>query len=82
MENQNKDYHLRQIKYLECDIRIISDIVEGRLENYTKHPIPVLRESLSTYQNKLAQLRQGKILRKGGVLRGFICERERAYVHT
>lgn len=56
MENQNKDYHLRQIEYLERDIRIISDIVEGRLENYTKHPIPVLRESLSTYQNKLAQL--------------------------
>ena len=67
MENQNKDYHLRQIEYLERDIRIISDIVEGRLENYTKHPISVLREALSTYQNKLAQLRQGKSCEKGGV---------------
>ena len=65
MKNQNKDYHLIQIEYLERDIHIISDIVEGRLENYTKHPIPVLRESLSTYQNKLAQLRQGKSCEKG-----------------
>ena len=81
MKNQNKDYHLIQIEYLERDIHIISDIVEGRLENYTKHPIPVLREVLSTYQNKLAQLRQGNLAKKGDY-RGFICERERAYVHT
>ena len=67
MENQNKDYHLIQIEYLERDIHIISDIIEGRLENYTKHPILVLREVLSTYQNKLAQLRQGKSCEKGGV---------------
>ena len=67
MENQNKDYHLRRIEYLERDIRIISDIVEGRLENYTKQPIPVLREALSTYQNKLSQLQQGKSCEKGGV---------------
>ena len=67
MENQNKDYHLIQIKYLERDIRIISDIVEGRLENYTKYPIPVLREALYNYQNKLSQLRQGKSCEKGGV---------------
>lgn len=67
MENQNKDYHLIQIEYLERDIHIISDIVEGRLENYIKYPIPVLREVLSTYQNKLAQLRQGKSCEKGGV---------------
>lgn len=67
MENKNKDYHLRQIEYLERDIRIISDIVEGRLENYTKHPITVLRKELSTYQNKLFKLRQGKSCEKGGV---------------
>ncbi len=67
MKNQNKDYHLIQIEYLERDIHIISDIVEGRLENYTNLPIPVLREALSTYQNKLAQLRQGKSCEKGGV---------------
>jgi len=67
MENKNKGYHLIQIEYLERDIRIISDIVEGRSENYTKQPIPVLREVLSTYQNKLSQLRQGKSCEKGGV---------------
>jgi hypothetical protein len=67
MKNQNKDYHLIQIECLERDIRIISDILEGRLKNYTKHPIPVLCVALSNYQDKLSQLRQGKSCEKGVV---------------
>ena len=54
----NKSHKEIQIYQLERDIRIIQDILDEKIENYTKQPIPVLRDSLFSYQDKLNQLRQ------------------------
>jgi len=67
MKNQSKEYYLKQIEYLERDINMISDIILGKIENYTKHPIPVLLEALSIYQNKLIQFQENILLLKGGI---------------
>lgn len=52
----------REIEYLERDIKIIEDILSGKIENYTQHPLPILREGLADYQNKLNKLQQEKIV--------------------
>lgn len=52
----------REIECLERDIKIIEDILSGKIENYTQHPLPILREGLADYQNKLNKLQQEKIV--------------------
>jgi hypothetical protein len=52
---------------LERDIKIIQDILDGKIENYTQHPLPILREGLADYQNKLNKLQQENIAVKGGL---------------
>lgn len=62
-----KDYRTVQISQLERDIKIIQDILDGKIENYTQHPLPILREGLADYQNKLNKLQQENIAVKGGL---------------
>lgn len=64
---ENRDYKTIQISQLERDIKIIQDILDGKMENYTQHPLPILREGLSDYQNKLNKLQQENIAVKGGL---------------
>ena len=64
---ENKNYKEAQIAQLERDIKIIQDILDGKIENYTHHPLPILREGLSDYQNKLNKLQQENIAVKGGL---------------
>lgn len=45
-----------KIKELTRDIRIMEDIVSGKIENYTQHPIPVLQASIMDYKFKLKKL--------------------------
>lgn len=55
----------REIECLERDIKIIEDILDGKMENYTQHPLPILREGLADYQNKLNKLQQENIVTIG-----------------
>ena len=64
---ENRDYKTIQISQLERDIKIIQDILDGKIENYTQHPLPILRKGLSDYQNKLNKLQQENIAVKGGL---------------
>lgn len=64
---ENRDYKTIQISQLERDIKIIQDILDGKIENYTQHPLPILREGLSDYQYKLNKLQQENIAVKGGL---------------
>ena len=57
----------REIECLERDIKIIEDILDGKMENYTQHPLPILREGLADYQNKLNKLQQENIVVKEGL---------------
>lgn len=76
-----EDIKQRQIEQLQRDIRILEEILSGKTENYTRHPIPVLKEGLSKFQSDLARLQEKRWA--GGTLRGGYCERsERTYVHT
>ena len=53
-----EDIKQRQIEQLQRDIRILEEIISGKMENYTSHPIPVLKEDLSKYQSDLARLQE------------------------
>lgn len=53
-----KDIKQIQIEQLQRDIRILEDIISGKMENYTSHPIPVLKEGLSKFQSDLARLQE------------------------
>lgn len=64
---ENRDYKTIQISQLERDIKIIQDILDGKMENYTQQPLPILREGLSDYQYKLNKLQQENIAVKGGL---------------
>ena len=55
----------REIECLERDIKIMEDILDGKMENYTQHPLPILREGLVDYQNKLNKLQQENIVTIG-----------------
>lgn len=71
-----KDIKQIQIEQLQRDIRILEDIISGKMENYTSHPIPVLKEGLSKYQSDLARL-QEKRWAKGELKGGYftsVCE--------
>lgn len=46
------------IKQVERDINILKSIIDGDMENYTKHPIPVLKEALIEYQDRLRKLQE------------------------
>lgn len=59
-----EDIKQRQIEQLQRDIRILEEIISVKLENYTSHPIPVLKEGLSKYQSDLARLQEN--VGKGG----------------
>ena len=78
-----KDIKQIQIEQLQRDIRILEDIISGKMENYTSHPIPVLKEGLSKFQSDLARL-QEKTLGKGGLKGGSsrAYASARMYVHT
>lgn len=76
-----EDIKQRQIDQLQRDIRILEEITSGKMENYTSHPIPVLKEGLSKYQSDLARL-QEKTLGKGGIKRGLLHERMRVHEET
>jgi len=67
IDMENRDYKAIQISQLERDIKIIQDILDGKMENYTQHPLPILREGLADYQNKLNKLQQENIAVKGGL---------------
>lgn len=67
IDMENRDYKTIQISQLERDIKIIQDILDGKIENYTQHPLPILREGLSDYQNKLNKLQQENVAVKGGL---------------
>jgi hypothetical protein len=64
-----EDIKQRQIEQLQRDIRILEEIISGKMENYTSHPIPVLKEGLSKYQSDLARL-QEKRWERGGIKGG------------
>lgn len=64
---ENRDYKTIQISQLERDIKIIQDILDGKMENYTQHPLSILSEGLADYQNKLNKLQQENIAVKGGL---------------
>lgn len=71
-----EDIKQRQIEQLQRDIRILEEIISGKMENYTSHPIPVLKEGLSKYQSDLARL-QEKRWAKGELKGGYftsVCE--------
>lgn len=71
-----EDIKRRQIEQLQRDIRILEEIISGKMENYTSHPIPVLKEGLSKYQSDLARL-QEKRWAKGELKGGYftsVCE--------
>lgn len=53
-----EDIKQRQIEQLQRDIRILEEIISGKTENYTRHPIPVLKEGLSKFQSDLARLQE------------------------
>lgn len=55
---RDKDTHQIKIEQLERDIRVMEDILSGRLENYTSHPEPVLREAVARYKEQLQMLKQ------------------------
>ena len=55
----------REIECLERDIKIMEDILDGKMENYTQHPLPILREGLADYQNKLNKLQQENFVTTG-----------------
>ena len=78
-----EDIKQRQIEQLQRDIRILEEILSGKVENYTSHPIPVLKEGLSKYQSDFARL-QKKRWSKGGIKRGLCASVASAYtyVHT
>lgn len=76
-----EDIKQRQIEQLQRDIRILEEIISGKMENYTSHPIPVLKEGLSKYQSDLARL-QEKTLGKGGIKGGLFHERMRVREET
>ena len=76
-----EDIKQRQIEQLQRDIRILEEIISGKMENYTSHPIPVLKEGLSKYQSDLARL-QEKRWSKGGIKRGLLYERMRVREET
>jgi hypothetical protein len=75
-----EDIKQRQIEQLQRDIRILEEIISGKMENYTSHTIPVLKEGLSKYQSDLARLQE--TLGKGGIKRGLLHERMRVHVCT
>ena len=75
-----EDIKQRQIEQLQRDIRILEEIISGKMENYTSHPIPVLKEGLSKYQSDLARLQEKRWER--GVLRGVLHERMRVHEET
>lgn len=64
---ENRDYKTIQISQLERDIKIMQDILDGKMENYTQHPLSILCEGLDDYQNKLSKLQQENIAAKGGL---------------
>lgn len=53
-----EDIKQRQIEQLQRDIRILKESLPGKTENYTRHPIPVLKEGLSKFQSDLARLQE------------------------
>ena len=60
------DIKQRQIEQLQRDIRILEEILSGKTENYTRHPIPVLKEGLSKFQSDLVRL-QENVGQEGGL---------------
>ncbi len=50
---KKEDYKKVQIAQLEKNIKIIQDILDFKIENYTHQPIGVLRDALATCQQKL-----------------------------
>lgn len=75
-----EDIKQRQIEQLQRDIRILEEIISGKMENYTSHPIPVLKEGLSKYQSDLARLQEN--VGQGGIKGGLLHERMRVHVCT
>lgn len=64
---EDRYYKTVQISQLKRNIKIIQDILDGKIENYTQHPLPTLREGLADYQFKLNKLQQENIAVKGGL---------------
>ena len=66
-----EDIKQRQIEQLQRDIRILEEILSGKVENYTSHPIPVLKEGLSKYQSDFARLQKKNVGQKGELKGGY-----------
>ena len=64
IDMENRDYKTIQISQLERDIKIIQDILDGKIKLPT-HPLPILKAY--DYQNKLNKLQQENIAVKGGL---------------
>lgn len=75
-----EDIKQRQIEQLQRDIRILEEIISGKMENYTSHPIPVLKEGLSKFQSDLARLQEN--VGQEGIYRGVLHERMRVHEET
>jgi hypothetical protein len=52
----NKKCNEIKIAQLERDVKMIQDILDGKIENYTQHPIPILREALIYYKKDIDKL--------------------------
>lgn len=40
---------------------MIKDILEGKIDNYTKQPLPILRDCLTKYQEELSSLEDNSL---------------------
>lgn len=73
-----EDIKQRQIEQLQRDIRILEEILSGKTENYTRHPIPVLKRRFIE-----VPIRFGEVTRKrwarGGFIGGVLHERMRVH---
>lgn len=76
-----EDIKQRQIEQLQRDIRILEEIISGKMENYTSHPIPVLKERFIEVPIRFGEVTR-KTLGKGGIKRGLLHERMRVHVCT
>lgn len=77
-----EDIKQRQIEQLQRDIRILEEILSGKIENYTRHPIPVPQRRFIE-----VPIRFGEVTRKRwakGELKGgyFTSVCECTYVRT
>jgi len=54
-------YRVKRLLILKSNIKMIKDILEGKIDNYTKQPLPILRDCLTKYQEELSSLEDNSL---------------------